>query len=148
MIDMCAVVYMERDDPIGDGVFSVIYDTMYFRSKLHKLLAEEELDKIITACVDEINSLKTKYTEVSSQWRIIRVDAWEVKVGEFRLLHSSRPGCFLKLPFKTKKRYGIRNLANSDRRCFEYTICMAVFWEEQKRKNEELRKRKKEGKIF
>ena len=60
IIDMCAVVYMERDDPIGDGIFQIINDSMYFRSKPHKLLTLDDIDKSVTKCVDEINNLKNK----------------------------------------------------------------------------------------
>ena len=124
-------VKIQKDFTSADGLYTR-EDMMYFKSNLEELLDPGEVDTIIKKCADRIITKKNNFLDNSSNWYIVKVESFQVKIGEIRLFQNARGQRHLKMPLN---RQGFINFKNKDILCYHYCVLASIFWEEQKEVN-------------
>ena len=95
MLEINVGVKIAKDVVEGDNVCAR-EDVMYFKTNLMELHQPQEIESILLGCGGTIGNKKNDFLENSSNWSIVNVESFQVKIGEIPLFENAR---FLPMPF-------------------------------------------------
>ena len=131
-VEVILGVLMERQQTDEDGNVYFQEETMYFVSQ-HEMHNLNGIGLILLSSASEIFVQLEEFLENASGWYVKNMAQLDVKQGELRLFQNSNGKGYIEFPIKGRK--GYQNLRTKEPICFQLSVCVSLFWKEQKMEN-------------